>query len=544
MSVERIVPSVRVLKPEEMAKADRAAVEVAGISSLELMEKAGLEVARVARQMLSESGGNSVAIWSGTGNNGGDGFVAARYLGRDSSLDVSVFVVGSADRLRNDAKVNFKRLENSAVKVFEVNTDEKVSQFLERAPRFDLVVDAVFGTGFRGEATGIHASVIEAINEYGAPILSVDIPSGVCGNTGSAKGPAVAATKTVTFQVPKVGIVQYPGAAFAGELEIVDIGIPENLIEKVAESRIYLLDEGFVLDILPVRAPDAHKGSCGRVLVIGGSTGLTGAVALCAQACLRAGAGVVTAGIPESLNLIMEVKLTEVMSMPLPDTGRGSLSVKAVGPVLESVNKFDVMAIGPGLGRDTEAVEFVREILQKAQKPVVLDADGLNALVGSTEILSERKQDTIITPHPGEMARLMGISPGEVQADRVSTALKAAHDWKCVVVLKGAGTLIAEPAGRLYVNSSGNPGMASAGMGDVLTGCVAAFVARGLPVFDAAAAGAFIHGHAADLSAALNATEGMIARDVIGCIPLAMRRENRRESDRRKSSIRKLKSMD
>ncbi len=526
MNVGRRVPSVRVLTPEEMAEIDRAAVEIAGIPSLELMENAGRAVAQAAGRMLSESSGRSVAIWCGTGNNGGDGFVAAHYLVQDYSVDVCVFLVGGFEKLKGDAKVNFEKLEASGVEVSEIKSDEQVSDFIKRSPRFDLIIDAIFGTGFRGTAAGVHALAIRAINEYGAPVLSVDIPSGVSGDTGAVTGPAVVAERTVTFQNPKVGLVQYPGAAYAGELEIADIGIPAYLLDEILDSEIYLLDEDFAIDILPLRAPDAHKNSCGSVLIIGGSTGLTGAVALCAQACLRAGAGVVTVGIPENLNLIMEIKLTEVMSAPLPDTGRGSLSIEAVDRALEVSDNFDVVAVGPGLGRDLETVQFVREFLGKLNKPLVLDADGLNALVGATNILSEKENDTVITPHPGEIARLMNVSVKEIQSDRVSTVLKAVEDWKCVVVLKGAGTLIAEPEKRVYVNSSGNPGMATAGMGDVLTGCIAAFLAQGLPPFEAASAGVFIHGYAADLSAALNAAQGMIARDVIGAIPLAMRRDD------------------
>jgi hydroxyethylthiazole kinase-like uncharacterized protein yjeF len=513
---------LRVILPSEMASVDRAAIEQEKIPGLDLMERAGEAVARAARDMLSSTGGHCVGIICGKGNNGGDGLVAARRL--SGAFDAAVYVVGAGtpEELSPDSRANLDRLAGTAVEVKWLTSDGDSTVLEREAPTFDLVVDALFGTGFKGSADGLHALAIEAINDSGRPVLAVDIPSGVSGDTGAVQGPAVVADRTVTFAAPKVGLVQYPGAAHVGEMEVADIGIPEALIETIPTSRIYVTTEEEAEALLPSRAPDAYKTGCGKVLAIGGSPGMTGAPAMCAQAALRMGAGMVTLAVPEGLNDIFEVKLTEVMTIGMPQTESRTFAAEAADELLSRARSFDAVALGPGMSTDPETLELIRRLVAGIDTPLVLDADGLNAMAGSTGMLREREGPLVMTPHPGEMARLLDTGIGPVQADRLGAARRAAAEWGAVVVLKGAGTVVAEPGGDTFINQTGNPGMATAGMGDVLTGCVAALLAQGLGPFGAAVAAVYYHGHAGDLAAQMGGMVGMTARDVIRHLPLAL----------------------
>jgi len=515
---------LRVVLPEEMASIDRAAIEKEGIPGLELMERAGEAVARAARDMLSSTGGRRVAVICGKGNNGGDGLVAARRL--SGSFESTVFIVGavSPEDLSADSKANMERLVGTPVRV-EWLVGPADGELLRReAGTFDLLVDSLFGTGFRGRAEGLFAEAIEAVNGSSRPVLAVDIPSGVAGDTGAVAGPAVAAERTVVFAAPKVGLVQFPGAGHVGEMEVVDIGIPERLLDEVPRTRTFLTTDDDADALLPLRMPDAHKGDCGALLVIGGSVGMTGAAAMCAQAALRCGAGLVTVAVPESLNDIMEIKLTEVMTFPVPQTESRTFAAAGADRILDRCRSADAVALGPGISSQAETAQLVRKLTSEVEAPLVLDADGLNAMAGFTDIFKARTAPLVVTPHPGEMARLTGTDSASVQADRISAARRAADDWGAVVVLKGAGTLVAGPDGDVYVNPTGNAGMASAGMGDVLTGCIASFMAQGLDAFGAAVAGAYFHGHAGDLAARMEGVAGLTAGDVIRHLPLALRR--------------------
>ncbi|MCJ7653647.1 MAG: NAD(P)H-hydrate dehydratase [Actinobacteria bacterium] len=522
---------MRVVTPAEMAEIDRAAIKKEKIPGLTLMERAGERAAAAAREMMEglgrpaagRSGAWRVAIWCGKGNNGGDGLVAARHLA-NAGVEVEVFLLGLPKELSGDAVVNFELLTKLTVSRTEVTEKEHVRSFTKVYPPYDLLIDAIFGTGFKGRAEGVFADAIEAMNSSGCPILSVDIPSGVAGDTGAVSGPAIRATKTVTFAYPKVGLVQYPGVALVGEMEVADIGIPPHLLKGIAASSVYLTTPEEAEALLPGRAPDAHKRQCGSVLVVGGSPGLTGAAALAAQAALRSGAGLVTLAVPEALQDILEVKLTEVMTHPLPQGKEGALSLKSAGVIAELSREFDVVAMGPGLSTKGEVTKVVRELVTALEVPLVLDADGLNAMIGRTSLFTERQAPLVLTPHPGEMARLAGSTSAAVQADRIAAVREGAEKWGAVVVLKGAGTLVAAPGGTVRVNTTGNPGMATAGMGDVLTGCIASFFAQGLSAFDAATAGVYYHGHAADLAARMDGMVGMLAGDVIRHLPLALKR--------------------
>lgn len=505
------------LYPREMAALDRLAIE-GGIPSLDLMERAGKHVAEQARDLLGGiCAGKAVRIVAAKGNNGGDGFVAARYLA-SWGADVEVFLLGGEEELSPDASANHRRFAAQGGRT----RPHSATLLEEGMATADLVVDAVFGTGFRGRAEGDFARAIEAVNASGVPVLAVDVPSGVDAETGAVSGPAVRAMRTVTFAFPKAGLYLFPGAEMAGELVVADIGIPSHLLERAVKSRVFTMEEEEVAAMLPRRAPDAHKGSSGRVLVVAGSTGLTGAAALCSRAAMRAGAGVVTLGVPATLNAIMEAKLTEVMTLPLPDEGEGSLAAAALEAVLEELEGYDVLALGPGLGTSPGTREAVIGLLRQADKPVILDADGINCAAADSAALSGRKKGTVITPHPGEMGRLLGREAADVQSSRLEAVAEAARVFGCIAVLKGANTLVASAEGPIHLHALALPSLATAGSGDVLTGCTAAMCAQGLAPLEAALCGVFVHGRAAELAAHMVGPVGMVAGDIVSHLPPAL----------------------
>lgn len=507
---------MRVIYPHEMKDLDKAAIQ-GGTPSLDLMERAGRAVAEQARDMLSLCAGKRIAVVAAKGNNGGDGLVAARYL-KAWGAEVRAHLIGGEGELTPDCAANHRRFAEEGGEVVKADA----AALRRELPAVDLVIDALFGVGFRGKAEGIFGEIISAVNESGAPVLSVDIPSGVEADSGAVLGPAVEARRTVTFAWPKTGLYLYPGAEKVGELVVADIGIPAELLDQGVESEIYTMEPGDIAAMLPHRSPHAHKGMVGRVLVVAGSVGLTGAAALCSRAALRAGAGVVTLGIPAGLNPIMEVKLTEVMTIPLPEEREGVLGKGAGDKVMEAMESHDVLALGPGLGLADSTREVVTELLEKVGKTVVLDADGINAAAMEPWSLADRSHPTILTPHPGELGGLLGKEAREIQASRLDSALEAARKLGCVTVLKGANTVVADPDGKAYFNPLALPGLATAGSGDVLTGCTAALCAGGLGPLQAALCGVFIHGKAAELAAHLVGPVGMVAGDVISNLPLAV----------------------
>jgi len=507
---------MRVVFPREMGALDRAAIE-GGIPSLDLMESAGRHVAEQVRELLVLCDGKKVSVVAARGNNGGDGFVAARYLASWGAA-ARVYLLGEEDELSADAAANHRRFAEEGGETLRLDADSLPGELAGS----DLIVDAIFGTGFHGAAEGDFAAAIEAINSSGAPVLAVDVPSGVDAASGAVSGPAVRAVRTVTFAYPKVGLYLYPGAEMVGELVVVDIGIPPRLLAGVVESEMFALEEGQVAELVPARRPDTHKGECGRVFVVAGSVGLTGAAALCSRAAMRAGAGVVTLGVAASLNAIMEVKLTEVMTLPLPDEDGRHISGEALGVILGELAGYDALALGPGLGTAPATCQVVTELLRRVEKPVVLDADGLNCAAKDPACLSGREYPTVITPHPGELGRLLGSSAAEIQSSRLEAATEASRRFGCVTVLKGANTLVANPHGSIYINPLAMAGLATAGSGDVLTGCIAAFSAQGLEPLDAALCGVFVHGRAAELAAHIMGSVGMVASDLISHLPLAL----------------------
>jgi hydroxyethylthiazole kinase-like uncharacterized protein yjeF len=507
---------MRVVTPEEMAALDRAAIE-GGIPSLDLMERAGRAVAEQARDLLSICSGKKICVIAAKGNNGGDGFVAARYL-ESWGAEVRVFFIGDDTGMTMDTAENRRRYLEAGGELVQ-STGSQPEMGLSEC---ELVIDAIFGTGFRGEAKGEFGEVIDTINASGVPVLAVDVPSGADAAKGAVPGPAVMAARTVTFAWPKIGLYLYPGAERVGELVVADIGIPHDLLATVVESDVHTIEEAGVIERLPRRSTGVHKGECGRVLIVAGSPGLTGAAVLSARSAMRAGTGVVTLGVPASLNPIFEVKLTEVMTLPLSDEGDGHLAEGALEMVIDVLSGYDVLALGPGLGTAPSTRKVVAGILRKVEKPVILDADGINCIASDTACLAERDNPTVITPHPGELGRLLDRQAGEIQAARLDSILEATRRFGCVVVLKGANTMVASPDGRVLINPLALPGLATAGSGDVLTGCLAALCAQGLDPLDAAACGVFIHGKAAEIAAHLIGPIGMVAGDVVSHLPLAL----------------------
>jgi len=510
---------MRLVTAAEMKELERIAIEDYGLPSLVLMENAGRHVAEVVRQILGDVRDKTVTIFVGKGNNGGDGLVAARHL-VNMGAEVKLLALANMGDFSEDAAVNLGIWHKMGQRVYSILHGDGINIVRLILMNTDLIVDAVYGTGFKGKVSEKVGRIFEALNGSGKPIVAVDIPSGLEADSGKVSESCIQADHTVTFGLPKLGLLLGPGTDYVGNLHVADISLPEGLVEKYGPQR-YLTTPRLVRGWLPNREFAAHKGDFGRVLVVAGSRGMTGAASLCGEAAIRAGAGLVTVAVPETLHDIMEVKLTEVMTTPLPDSNRGRLSRAAKQQILTLLEGMDALAIGPGLSTEPEVVALIKELLPSVKVPCVLDADALNALAGDTGILREMQAPVVITPHPGEMARLMGTDIREIQRDRLAVATSAAADWNVVVLLKGARTIVATPSGAVYINPSGNPGMATAGSGDVLTGVVAALIGQGLEASQAAAAGAYIHGLAGDIAARRHGMMSMVAGDILAALPEA-----------------------
>jgi NAD(P)H-hydrate epimerase len=494
---------------EQQRSLDAWAIETQGIPGDRLMERAGRGLADAA-QALQPSG--RVTVVAGKGNNGGDGLVAARLL-RERGREVQVLLLGEAAELRGDARTNLERLPGTAPEPFSTGR-------LEGA---ELIIDAILGTGFSGEPREPARSAIRAINAQRASrarVVACDIPSGVDASSGETAGEAVHADATVTFHAAKPGLWIRPGKELAGELTVVDIGIPEG-----AEVRPGIgLITPRVLQAIPRRAAESTKFSAGSVLVAGGSPGLTGAPTMASLAAARAGAGYVTVAVPASLMAILAAKLLEVMQVELPERD-GVLSPEAAGALLERSQRVQALVLGPGLGREPASLQFARAVAAEAEVPLVLDADGLNAHAGAhLSDLSSRRAPTVLTPHAGELGRLLDIDSREVAAHRLRRARETSEASGAIVVLKGDDTIIAEPGGRVAVSAGGASALATAGTGDVLSGVLAAHLAKGMEPFEAACAAVFVHAAAGRLAAQRIGPEGVMAGDVIELLPAVLAR--------------------
>jgi len=511
---------MKVVTASQMRQIDKRCASEFGIPTIVLMENAGRAVATAALDMIKRVRASYIVVVAGKGNNGGDGFAAARHL-LNMGASVEVFLVGKLEEMRGDARVNMEAFRKMGGNIVEVE-EEGLSNLAHSLLIADLVVDAILGTGVRGEVKGIYREAIALINRAPAQVLSVDIPSGICADTGRVLGNAVQADCTVTFGLPKRGIVLLPGAEFAGQVLVADIGIPNVLLED-ENIELEIIEGEEMGYIFPMRFSEAHKGNFGHVFILAGSQGFAGAATLATLGALRSGAGLVTLGVPRSLYGIVASKLTEAMTRSLPETEQGSLSLKGLEEMLDFSERCDVVALGPGLSTNSETVLLVQEFIKQCPRPMVIDADGLNALVGNPDIFNQAQSPIVITPHPGEMARLLDVGTAFVQEDRLAVAGKFAKDFNVTVVLKGARTVVAEPGGDIAINTTGNPGMASGGMGDVLTGMIASFIGQGLSGFDAARLGVYLHGLAGDIAAKKVGQASLLATDLLEALPEAMR---------------------
>jgi ADP-dependent NAD(P)H-hydrate dehydratase / NAD(P)H-hydrate epimerase len=484
---------------EEMRATDAWAIEERGVPSLELMERAGEGLAAVAGRYAP---GGRIAVVCGKGNNGGDGLVAARIL-RQAGREVDVLAVAPPEELRGDAAEQLRRLPGEPPVPFDP----------ARLEGAGAIVDALLGTGATGPPR--EPAVIEAVNAAGAPVIAADVPSGVNAGTGEVEGAAVRAVATATFHRAKPGLWIHPGKAHAGTVEVIEIGIPAG---APAEPGIGLIGAG-VLDGMPRRTPLSTKFSSGNVVVLGGSPGLTGAPTMAALAAMRAGAGYVTVGAPASLQNTFSVRLLEVMTRGLPEAA-GSLAAEAVEPALQAIERADAVVLGPGLGRTDGARAFARELYLRIEVPLVVDADGLNALAGLD--LPERSAPTVLTPHAGELGRLLDVESREVARRRLHHARDMSERSGAIVVLKGDDTLVVRPGGGVAISPGRAPGLATAGSGDVLSGVVGAMLAKGMAPFEAVCAAVHVHLRAGQLAAEPHGPDAVIASDVIAQLPAAL----------------------
>lgn len=523
-----------VVTAKAMQRLDQRAIHDYGIPSLTLMERAGTGVVHAMEAAFGLLKERQVVILAGKGHNGGDGLVAARHL-HERGAHVQVILLAAEEAYRDDARTNLDRFRRLGGRLVPVNLKD-LTGLRETLARADVIVDAIVGTGLASPITPPLADVIAMMNASGRPIVAVDLPSGVHADTGEIlghPGSAVRARLTVTVAPPKQGLYLYPAADCVGTLTSVDIGIPAALIAQ-AESEVEVLTEAEVAATLPPRPGEAHKGAFGHVGVMAGSAGMAGAAALTARAALRTGAGLVTVGHPTGLPT--HHFAPEVMTLALPATRAGTLSLKAKAACLEFGRGKAVLAIGPGLSRHRDTQRLVLAVLEQLGAtgrpgapivPVVIDADGLNALnpvSGSLRLLTRLRAPAILTPHPGEMARLTYHTAAEVQRNRLAIARAFAVKHAVVLVLKGARTIVAAPSGRLFINPTGNPGMATAGTGDALTGIISGLVAQGLDPLRAATTGVFVHGLAGDLARDRLGIRGLLASDLIEDIPMALTR--------------------
>ncbi len=519
---------MKVVTAAEMRQIDQDTIEGIGIPGIVLMETAGSAIVRAIEQHYPTC--KRIGIFAGKGNNGGDGIVIARQLAH-TGYDVHLFLVSPPDNFTGEAHINLQIAKNLKLSITEILTDTAPKSekcvFSNHIASCELLVDAILGTGLRGEVRDPIATIINAINSLPIPILSVDLPSGLDADTGNPLGTCVLADRTVTIGLPKRGLLIHPGTELAGKLEVADIGFPEQVIDA-QNIKVHWTTTTQAAEWMPPRPSASHKGTYGRVFVVAGSTGMTGAAALASEAALRAGAGLVTLAIPKHLNSILEGLLPEVMTLPLPEIDAGSLTPSATSTILEFAERTkSVLAIGPGLSQNPETVALVHQLVRENQKQelglrMVIDADGLNALAQDREIISLLDRETVLTPHPGEMARLADTPIPTLETDRISTAQQFANEHGVTLVFKGAPTVTGTPNGNVWINSTGNPGMATGGMGDLLTGIIAGLMAQGVSSESAAALGVYVHGLAGDITSEKLGRHGLIASDVLKTVPEAI----------------------
>lgn len=502
-----------------MRKIDSEAESLYGIPGVVLMENAGI---KVYNSVTSIEGWKEkrICIIAGCGNNGGDGFAAARHIYSENK-NLAVYTTAAENSFKGDALINYNIIRNMGIDITHISSGKGIDLLVEDLKSSGIVVDGLFGTGLQREVTGLYAEIIDAVNRYGKFVLSIDIPSGIDADSGKVLGIGVRADCTVTFAAPKTGLYLYPGADYAGRIFIEDISIPKKLIED-QYSAINILTHEDVTKTFKKRKKDSNKGTYGRAFIAAGSKDMPGAAVMCIKAALKCGAGIVEAGVPRAIQNIVASSVPEAIIRGVDDE-MGCFYEGSWENIHDCINKSDAFAVGPGLSTSDGILDLMKNIISNSDVPCVIDADGLNVLSLHTEMLYNARSRIILTPHPGEMARLTGMTTEKVQEDRIGCALGFSKKYNVIVVLKGANTVIASPDGPVFINTTGNPGMAKGGSGDVLTGMIAAFLAQGIEPLEAAKAAVFVHGLAGDMAENALGEYGMGACDIIEYIPYAIR---------------------
>lgn len=518
---------MKIVSPEQMRELDRRTIEEGGVPGETLMDRAGRGLADVVRRLVDQTGFESplVRLLAGRGNNGGDAFAAARYL-KEMEMRVEVWLAGAANQVKGDALIHLSRMKSARVPLRELPVKEDWEDAAADAEPAEFLVDGLLGTGGTGPARGPVVAAIQYLNAMAddALVVSVDIPSGLDATTGEAMGDTVTADITVTMGIPKLGLVQPSALDYVGSLEVVDIGLPPDFVDEISVSHdlefIYLTD---LKPLLPRRARAAHKGEFGHLLVVGGAPGYSGAVALAAKAALRSGVGLVTVLTPEPVAPVVAGLAAEIMVFGGRPSSSGSLAADAVSGWRDDLSGFDAVLVGPGLTRHDDSRRLVEDLLRRFNGPLVVDADAISVFAGCARELRRDRGSLILTPHPGELALLMGTDAQAIQRDRFAAARAAMDATAATVVLKGAGTVVGQTGLPLAVNLTGNPGMATGGAGDVLAGVVAGLLAQGLKPYDASRAAVYLHGRAGDLVALRKSQAGLVAGDLVEELPFAFR---------------------
>ncbi|MCX6825871.1 MAG: NAD(P)H-hydrate dehydratase [candidate division Zixibacteria bacterium] len=510
---------MKLVTAQLMQAIDRETIEKRHIPGPELMERAGRSIAeKICNDIFVNPEKKRVALFCGKGNNGGDGFVVGRYL-HQYGCQVLIYYLGPAENLSPDAKLNYDRAAALHIKTKDIRSNIDLPAEISA----DYIVDAIFGTGFTGVPKGLLSDVIEYINHQELPIISIDCPSGLNVDSGQHEGTVIQADYTYCLALPKAGLFYSPGRELAGMINIVSIEIPADVVASFNINENLITPE-MVNSLLPKRKPDGHKGDFGKLFILAGSTGLTGAAVLSAMASVRSGLGLVTVGCPSSLNHILEMKLTEPMTYPLPDIGKkGALALRGLGEIKKKISESNAVVIGPGIGCHHETGELVRRLVASLDKPTLIDADGLNAFEKNKTSLLGKHPKLVLSPHPGEFQRLIDEVLPENHIDRYKLAGEYAHKYNAVIILKGSPSIVADTDGALYLNPTGNDGMATGGTGDVLSGIIGSLLAQGVTPLNSALGAVFLHGLSGDLAAAEYGRRSLIAGDLIDYLPEAFK---------------------
>ncbi|MFY9175793.1 MAG: NAD(P)H-hydrate dehydratase [Caldicoprobacterales bacterium] len=511
-----------VTTPDEMRRIDNRAIEEFGIPGAVLMENAAIRTVNVIEEKYPALfDGGRVIILAGCGNNGGDGLAIGRHL-MLKGAKVQAFLFFAEEKFTGNARLNLDIYKRLGGHIELVTHEEDIKTLKGSIYQADLIVDSIFGTGITRDIDSLIYKAVDMVNKSPVPVVAVDIPSGINGKDGRIMGIAIKAQHTVSFGYPKRGHILYPGREYTGRLHVVPISLPQDSSQAVG-VKTFTLDDKEMAQNLMERPRQGHKGTFGKVGVIAGSLGMAGAACLTSMAALKGGSGLVTLGCPASLVPIFQSKMTEVMCYPLEDGQKGYLTLDAITGIRDFLKDKDVLAIGPGLGSKCDGLEIIRYILREFDISIIMDADALNHISRDKRLLSDYKGSIVITPHPGEMARLTGKSIQEIVASPIETATEFARDMGIIVLLKGAVSIVAHPEGNIYLNSSGNAGMGTGGSGDVLTGLIASMVAQGYSPYDAAVYGCYIHGRAGDYAREKWGETGMIAGNLLDELPLVFK---------------------